>query len=123
LAFPYSEPDRFVILYQDEEEIGVVGDLEELDDESRTVLREVLEKRYHIPRIQRVLSVDDAHNATRWTVETDRGRREFLVRDRHNFRRIKGKGLIIVDVDGGRFLIPREAVFDKQSQKLLDMHA
>lgn len=121
-AFPYSDPGRFLVLSQDEEEIGIIRDLAELDEGSRRLLGEALGKRYHVPVIEKIESVEDAHNATRWVVETDKGRRQFLVRDRHNFRRIKGRGLIIVDVDGGRYLIPADATLDKQSLKLLEMH-
>ncbi len=122
LAFPYSAPDRFVILTQDGEEVGMIRDPSELDEGSRSVLVEALRKRYHIPRIDRILSVDDAHNATRWTVETDHGPRTFLVRDRHNFHRIKGGDIVVVDVDGNRFRIPRDGTLDRESRKLLNMH-
>ncbi len=121
-AFPYSDPGRFLVLSQDEDEIGIVRDLDELGEGSRKLLTEALGKRYHVPVIESIESVEDAHNATRWTVQTDRGPRQFLVRDRHNFRRVKQRGLIIVDVDGGRYLIPRDARLDKQSLKLLEMH-
>ncbi len=123
LAFPYSEPRQYIILYQDEEEIGIIQDLAELEEDSRQVLEGMLRKRYHIPEIHRILAVEDAHNATRWVVVTSHGRRDFLVRDRHNFRRVKGRGLVIVDVDGNRFWISREREYDKISQKFLDMHA
>jgi hypothetical protein len=122
LAFPYSAPDRFIILTRDGEEVGMIRDPAELDESSRSVMEDTLQKRYHIPEIERILSVEDAHNATRWSVETDRGPREFLVRDRHNFHRVKGGDTVVVDVDGNRFRIPRDRVFDKQSRKLLDMH-
>lgn len=122
LAFPYSDPDRFVILLSEGEEIGMLRELSELEEDSRRLLRELLEKRYHVPEIKRIIDVDDAHNAHRWTVETDKGVRRFLVRDRHNFRRIRGVGKIIIDVDGSRFFIPRGADLDPQSRKLLDLH-
>lgn len=122
LAFPYSEPESFVALLADDEEVGIIRDLSELDEDSAALMREALQKRYHIPVIESIVSVDDAHNATRWTVETDRGRRSFLVRDRHNFLRIKHGDKIIIDVDGGRYRLPRERRYDKQSQKLLDLH-
>ncbi|MCK4282930.1 MAG: DUF1854 domain-containing protein [Candidatus Brocadiae bacterium] len=123
LAFPYSAPESFVLLMQNDEPIGMVRSLSELDEDSRAVLQEALRKRYHIPEIQCIVSVHEAHNAAMWVVETDRGPRDLLVRDRHNFRRIKDGDLIIVDVDGNRFRVSRHRVFDKESQKLLDLYS
>lgn len=123
LAFPYSDPGEFVQLTQNDEPIGMVRNLSELDATSRALLEQALRKRYYVPEIKRLVSVHEAHNATTWIVETDKGRRDLLVRDRHNFRRIKGGDLIIVDVDGNRFRIPHHRTFDKESQKLLDLYS
>ncbi len=122
LAFPYSDPDHYVILAVEEEEVGIVRDPAELDEESCGLLRRIVSKRYHVPEVLRILDVVDDHNATRWVTETDMGPRSFLVRDRHNFNRIKGGDLIIVDVDGCRFRIRRDRGLDKLSSKLLGLH-
>ncbi len=121
-AFPYSDPGHFISLVLSDEHIGIIGDLEDLDAESRGHLKDALAKRYHIPEVTRILSVREVHSTAVWTVETDRGPREFVVRDRHNFRRIKGGNRIIIDVDGNRFLISRDRHMDAESHKLLDMH-
>lgn len=122
LAFPYSDPEHFIILAFEDEEIGILREPAELDDESHRLLHDVVSKRYHVPRILQILDVRDAHNATRWVVETDMGPRSFLVRDRHNFHRIKSGDLIIVDVDGCRFRLDRDQGLDKLSRKLLGLH-
>jgi len=122
LTFPYSDPDHYVALFHDGEEIGIVRDLGELREDSRALLRGELTKRYHVPRIERILAVQETSNAAVWTVLTDRGERELMVRDRHNFRHFRGGDVIIVDVDGNRFRIPRDTMFDRQSQRLLDNH-
>jgi len=124
LAFPYSDPERFILLLSlNEEEIGMVRELSELDPASRDLLADVLKRRYHIPEIRRILSVYEAQNAMIWQVETDRGQRDLLVRDRHNFRRLKNGDLIIIDVDGNRFRVSRDRRFDSQSRKLLDLYS
>ena len=124
LAFPFSDPRRHVVLSTaDEEEIGVIADCAELEPESRRVLEEALEKRYHIPVIRRIVHAEDEREATRWAVETDRGPRTFAVQDRHNFTRVRGRRLIITDVDGNRFCIPDVARLDRESQKFLDLYS
>jgi len=122
LAFPYSDPEHFVVLSQEEEEIGIVRDLQEVDEQSRSLLKEMLSKRYHIPEIQRVLSIEEVHNATRWTVETDRGRRTFEVRNSNNFRWLKDGTVVIIDVDANRFRISARSALDRDSQRLLDAY-
>jgi hypothetical protein len=121
-AFPYSEPARFVALLHEGEELGVVRDPAELDEASRKVLTEELAKRYNVRDVVRILDITESHNATAWTVETDAGLRQMLVRDRHNFRRIKGGDLIVIDVDGNRFRIARSRPLDAASQRLLDTY-
>ncbi len=122
-AFPYSDPRHYVVLEHEGDEIGIVEDVEALDEGSRDVLRDALRKRYHIPDIRRILAVEDAHNAVRWKVDTSAGPRDLLVRGRHNFRKLRSGDLVIIDVDGNRFRIPSGQDLDKQSQRLLDEHA
>jgi len=120
LAFPYSDPDHYVALVCDGEEIGMVRDPEELDPDSRALVREELKKRYHVPEILRVLDVRDQNTAAVWTVETEKGVRQLLVRDRHNFRRFREGDVVIVDVDGNRFRLRRDRAFDRESRRLID---
>jgi len=122
LAFPYSEPARYVAFVHEGEPIGMLLDPAELDAQSRRLLEEELSKRYHVPEIVRVLSITESNNATSWRVETDKGPRQFLVRDRHNFRRIKGGDLVIVDVDGNRFRLAQARQLDPESKRLLDIY-
>jgi hypothetical protein len=71
-ARPLSEPDKHILLYnENEEEMGVLRDLAELDEESRQVLGEALKKAYVIERIVRVLEVEKEAltGQTRWRVE------------------------------------------------------
>lgn len=122
LAFPYSDPEHYIALVHDGEQVGMVRDLGELEPESRAVLREALKMRYHVPEVLRILDVREDRNAAVWSIETDRGPRHLTVRDRHNFRRIKGGDTVIVDVDGNRFRLRRDRIFDEESQRLLDTY-
>lgn len=122
VAFPYSDPAHYVVLFHDEQEIGVVSDLTDLDPHSGRLLKEMVAKRYHVPEVKRILAIEEAHNATRWDVETDMGQRSFEVQDRDNFRRVRGGGVVIIDVDTNRFRIPDVTALDKHSRKLMDMY-
>jgi hypothetical protein len=123
LAFPYSDPDRFISIQHEGGQVAILRDVAELGDGSRQVLRDALAKRYHVPEIVRILDVRDGKSAAVWTVETERGTRTLLVRDRHNFRRVKGGDTIIIDVDGNRFRLRSDRRLDPESQKLLDLYS
>lgn len=74
-ARPLSEPDKYILLYsENEEELGVLRDVAELDEESRQVLGNALKKAYVIERIVRVLDVEKEAltGQTRWRVELAR---------------------------------------------------
>jgi hypothetical protein len=123
LAFPYSDPDRFVSIQHEGGQIGILRDVAELSGASQEVLREALARRYHIPEVVRILEVRDGKSAAVWTVQTEHGTRTLMVRDRHNFRRVKGGDTIIIDVDGNRFRLRGDRRLDPESQKLLDLYS
>lgn len=121
-AFPYSRPERYVQLADDEEEIGIIRDIRELDASSRAALEDNLGKRYFVPVIERIIKIEEIRRFTRWHVQTDMGMRQFEVLDRHSFRPLPDGGLIIVDVDANRFRIPSRHALDRRSRDMLDMH-
>lgn len=71
-AMPLSQPETFIALSaEDGGELGWVRDLTELDEASREVLDEALQKAYRIERIVRVLKTEKEvlSGQTRWLVE------------------------------------------------------
>jgi hypothetical protein len=121
-AFPYSEPESYIVFQSDDEELGVLRDPSELDAESYALLDITLRKRYHIPVILRIVSVEETHNATKWQVETDMGPRSFEVHSRRSFRSMREGELVIIDVDANRFRVPDRHALDRASRDLLEMH-
>src|SRR5512142_717711 len=73
-AFPFTDR-RHWIAFRDGEDhpIGMIRDSQELDAESRACLLSVLERRYFIPRIQRVREAREEFGLLTMDVETDRG--------------------------------------------------
>jgi hypothetical protein len=121
-AFPYSDPRRYVALYDGDDEIGVIEDMDAVEPASRAVLEENLDRRYFIPVIERIIEIEEIRKFTRWHVQTDVGIRQFEVLNRRSFRRLPGGGMIIVDVDANRFRIPDRNALDERSRGLLDLH-
>lgn len=122
-AFPLSHPDHYIcFLNEKDEEIGVVKDPKELDGDSRRILEEELDKRYLGSVIRRIRSVRSEFGTSYWDVDTDRGRREFVVQGvQENVIYLGKHHLVFVDVDGNRFEIPDYSRLDKKSLSLLEM--
>jgi ABC-type multidrug transport system ATPase subunit len=122
-AAPLSDPDHFVCFLDEHgEEICLVPDPADLDETTRRVVREELDRRYLTAVVRSILSVRNELGASYFDVQTDRGRREFVVQNIHEAaRRVGERRLLLVDVDGNRFEIPDLAALDKRSAKLLEL--
>lgn len=107
-AFPVSDPNRYVGFLDGEgKEIGLIRDPSQLDPDSRKALEEELELHYFVPVVRQVVSVKEEFGAVYWDVETDRGRREIVVRNlKDNLQELPGSRVIITDVDENRFEFP-----------------
>jgi hypothetical protein len=102
-------------------EIALLPDgLDALDGEARTILEAELHRRY---LTSQVVSVEHAHTefgSTYWTVETDRGRREFITQSlQENAQWHSATHLMLIDVDGNRFEIRDTRALDEPSRRLL----
>lgn len=122
--FPLSSGlDTVVFFDTNGEEIGAMKQARELDEGSRSLLREELEKAYFMPRIEAVVDTEEKLGVETWTVETDKGRRVFEVRDpRRNVRSMGQHRVIIKDVDGNRYEIPNWRTLDRASITFLMPH-
>ena len=120
-AAPLTEPDRyFCILDIKEEAICIVTELTDLSEESRPLIHEELEGRYLTAEVQKIIALQNEYGVTYWTVETDRGQREFVAKSvAENAQWLSETRLMIFDVDGNRFEVPDMEALDRKSQALL----
>jgi len=121
-AAPLTEPDRyFCILDIKDEAICMVTELSELDDVSRPLVLEELDKRYLTAKVQKIVALDNEYGVTYWTVETDRGTREFVAKSvAENAQWLSDTRLMIFDVDVNRFEIPDMTALDRKSRNFLE---
>ena len=121
-AFPLSHPDQYIaFLDVKDEEIGTIKDPEALDETSQKILREELGKRYLGAVIRSIRSVRNEFGTSYWDVDTNRGRRDFVVKNvLENVLWLGERRLLFVDVDGNRFEIPDVKRLDKRSLALLN---
>lgn len=120
-VFPLTHALGAVAFFdKDGEEIGVMKHLDSLDDDSRGLLMEELEKAYFMPRVKSIDNVTETLGVESWTVTTDKGERTFDVRDpRRGVRKMAEGRVIIKDVDGNRYEIRNYTELPGPAERLL----
>jgi ATP-binding cassette, subfamily B, bacterial len=119
-CFPLTEPERFIgILDERGHEVACVEHPAELSEESARALAVALAKSELLPRIERISSVRSEATASRFSVVTDRGPRDFLVEQEDHIRRLPDGRHLITDRHGMRYLVPTIETLDAKSRKLL----
>ena len=119
-SFPLSETVRFITLLDSEgNEIGIVEDARKLAPQSRDVLIEELEKRYFMPKITKINSLDGQFGVTQWDVETTQGDVQFGMRTRYDIVTLGNGRILIKDADGNRYEIENYNKLDQKSYALL----
>lgn len=116
-AFPLTRKNEYITFFDMEEnEIGMLRDIRHLPIETREVIEAELNQRYFTARIRRVLSCKEEFGLFRLDVETDKGRREFHLRNlRDNVLRMPPNRIVLSDIHGNRFEIRDASRLDARS--------
>lgn len=119
--FPINLLTKYITLLDaDGVERAVVRDLAELDKASAKVVQESLDDYYLVPRILRIVSVNEKYGTLRWTVETDRGTKAFDIRNRNHDIRVSADGSVRVrDSDDNRYIIEDFRALDAHSRSAM----
>jgi hypothetical protein len=120
-AYPVSAPDEGVALMDAEgHELLWLPHMGALDAPLRDKLMQALNEREFLPEILQLTQVSSFATPSTWTVLTDRGETQFLLKGEEDIRRLTGKVLLINDIHGVQYMIRELAAMDKHSRKLLD---
>ena len=120
-AYPVSAPDAGVALMDaDGHEIVWIEALAQLDPPLRSQVLQALNEREFLPEIIQLTDVSSFATPCTWSVVTDRGVTQFLLKGEEDIRRLTGTVLLVNDVNGVQFMIRDLAAMDKHSRKLLD---
>lgn len=120
-AYPVSAPDEGVALMDaDGHEIFWIEALVQLAEPLRSQVVQALNEREFLPEIWQLTAVSSFATPTTWSVVTDRGATQFLLKGEEDIRRLTGTVLLINDANGVQFMIRDLAAMDKHSRKLLD---
>lgn len=121
-AFPIQAPEVGIsIVNTDGQEVGWVDRLVDVAEPAQRLIREELAAREFMPVIAQIVAVSSFSTPCTWTVETDRGQTEFVLRGDEDIRRIgKDNALLIADTHGIQYLVRDQFALNAASKKILD---
>jgi hypothetical protein len=126
-GFPLSAKHTHILVRLPEEEtdrgreLGILPEVDGLEAASREAVLRELAVFYFVPAIQRVLKIREEFGFLYWTVETDRGNKDFVMRDSPigAVRRVSEGRYLIIDINQTRYEVPDMEALDGHSQELL----
>lgn len=102
-------------------EYVTIDSLQSLDQQSRAVAEDALEKNYLIPEIIKIISTDVFQGNRYFEVDTNRGRCRFVIRNPFiAIRKTPEDGMILRDVVGNQYTIPSLSKLDAKSKHELE---
>jgi hypothetical protein len=107
-AFPLSRADEYIGLRDEKDkDIGMMRTLMGIDRDSRKLIDEELARRYFVPCVQKIINLTEEAGNVTWEVETDKGRRKFIVQNmRESLFTIGPNRYLLTDKDGVRYEFP-----------------
>lgn len=120
-AHPISAPDEGISLVgTDGHELAWIERLSALPAAERELLEAEFAAREFMPTVKAILSVSTFSTPSQWTVATDRGETQFILRTEEDIRRLDQGRLLISSSHGIQFQLPDRFALDRQSKKLLE---
>ncbi len=120
-AHPISAPEAGISLVgADGHELAWVAQLAELPEPVRSLLREELAAREFQPELQRILKVSTFSTPSQWTVQTDRGETDFILKTEEDIRRLGEGRLLITASHGVQFQLRDRFALDRASRRILE---
>jgi hypothetical protein len=120
-AFPLAAPTQGLSLVgPDGHELAWVDSLEDLPNQTRVLIEEELAPREFVPAIQRLLAVSSFATPSIWSVVTDRGQFDFVLKAEEDIRRLEGGALLISSSEGLQLRVTDRFGLDRASRKLLE---
>ena len=116
--FPVSRANSYItLLDEDGVEVAVIKEIADLNDASREVIEYSLNDYYLVPHILKIYSVTEKNGKIHWSIETERGYKDFDVRNRNHDVRVYSDGRVRVrDSDDNRYIITDYRKLDKHSR-------
>ena len=121
-SYPYTLPNEYICVSTlDDNEVGIIRDLNALDESSCTEAKKELEARYYCPVITEIKSVKEKMGHFYFEAKLGDREKTFTVRDITQNIRFAGEDtLLIFDMDGNRYTIQSYSGIPQKSRRLLE---
>lgn len=120
-AFPLTAPSHGLSLVgSDGRERVWIDEMAQLPPPVRALLDAELAVRDFAPTLLRLHKVSSFGVPSAWTVSTDRGETQFVLKAEEDIRRLAAGALLIASASGVQFRIPDAKALDRASRKLLE---
>ncbi len=119
-AFPLGAPEEFIgLVASDGHEVLHIPRLADLPAPTRELIATHIRQREFVPRIEAIESCTAFATPSTWTVRTDRGRTELILKGEEDIRRLGHGRLLITNSHGLHFEVPDLARLDATSRRIL----
>ena len=121
-AFPIPAPGEGLSLVgSDGHELLWIERLADVPASARTLIEEELAVREFVPTIEKIIAVSGFSTPSTWTVQTDRGTTQLVLKAEEDIRRLSGRTrLLITGSDGLQYKVPDTLALDRHSRRLLE---
>jgi hypothetical protein len=120
-AYPISAPNEGISLINTEgHEVFWLAQWSDLPSPLQAILGRALQGRDFMPVIQQLISVSTFSTPSTWSVLTDHGPTELVLKAEEDIRRIPNGGLLIQDGSGVTYRVNSLQELDRTSRRLLD---
>ena len=119
-AFPISGAERDLVLRDGGgKEIGILADLNGVEEKQRQLLKNSLDNRYFLPKIVKIHSIFERFGSAVWKVETDRGETEITTKALHEaLYEVTPTRFLLRDSGDNRFEIADVSALDDDSKRM-----
>jgi len=121
-SYPFSKPNEYICVSDiEDKEIGILKDIEMLDSASVELAKNELETRYFCPTITEIKSIKEKMGHFYFETKIGDKEKNFTVKNITRNIRFAGEDtLLILDMDGNRFIMPEFSKTDLKSKRLLE---
>jgi hypothetical protein len=102
-------------------ELGIIENVDDLNEQDREAVNRELRLHYFVPVISRIEKIKEEFGFLYWSVDTDRGHKDFIMRDSiiGQVRKVSEGRWLVIDINQTRYEIHNFQNLDSRSQDFL----
>ena len=112
------------VLGEENKEVGIIYDVNDFDDDTVTLLKREIDRKYYSPVIKEIRSVKERYGFSYWKALTDDEREiDFTMQDTFkNMLHVGDDCVALVDVDGNRYIIKSISALSAKSYRKIELY-